>query len=200
MIPQWDLIPREILLIIFDYVRQEGCRAPRSLAQCALTCRSWRAPAQQVYFKSIHVFGRRDLMKAKHVLTRRPNDDDDDNDFSLGMLVKEIHYAFDYKTFEEDIQLIDTLFPRLERSYYELYSVAEPFQVLTAILAGRFKSLREVPTFENFDACEERNYEPFPIELLFRSQRRLCLYKSRYDELRKQCVQLIRERNRKNVY
>lgn len=190
MIPQWDLIPKEILLNIFEYVREEGRSSPRSLAECALTCRLWRLSAHEVYFKSIHVFGRKDLIKARDILTKRPN-----SDCSLGMLVKEIYYAFDHITFEEDIQLIDTLFPRLERSYYENYGVKEPRQVFKAILAGGFMSLQEAPTFDNFDVCDIRKND-FSIIDVDDHGRRMCLYKSRYDELYKRCVLVIEERKR----
>ncbi|CAO3633218.1 unnamed protein product [Mucor hiemalis] len=169
---RWNLIPKEILFKIFEYVKEEGPKTPTSLAKCALTCRLWRTPAQEVYFQSIHVFGKRDLIKARDILTKR------ENNYSLGLLVKEMYYAFDYETSQADVQLIDTLFPCLERTYYEQYSIKEPFQVYEEILTGGFKSLKEVPKFDKFDACESRNEEE--ITLL---PKRLCLYQSRYKEI-----------------
>lgn len=56
-VPAVRRLPQEVLLDIFGHLREDfGCRSQHDAKRCALVCRDWRGPAQQVVFAEVFLW------------------------------------------------------------------------------------------------------------------------------------------------
>ena len=129
-------LPNEILLKIFKQLKYEE-EYKGSLAECALTCRQWKQPAQAALYSTLTI-------KSTAVL-----DAILDND--LGKYVQSIDYTIELS--EPSMTKIAFHLKHLVNFRYDFVET-----MLHLLQQGGFPVLQTLPS-PDFDGCSQRNYE-----------------------------------------
>lgn len=103
--PNWCNPPKEIIKIIFLYVKASDKTHNKDLAQCVLTCRGWSALAQNSLFSEIYVNTTNSIDSLTRVALERN---------ILRNWVKVLKYTSDFECTSMTLFGTDLLFPNLE--------------------------------------------------------------------------------------
>jgi hypothetical protein len=146
----WSELPNEILNIIFLYLKQEGdtrVTIQKDLAQCALTCRSWKVPAQTIYFSEIHLQSVGELQKIYKVASMNEK------------LAKSVKVSICIKEYNFNVIMlfaIDTIFPNLEKIEFGDSNISYSSFCEILIKSRRFDKLKVIPNSMNI--TQDRMY------------------------------------------